>query len=199
VNRRHIRTGCTAALVLLVAGCTGTAPPTWRAVPALSSSVASSVAAADISAIDIPATASPAGLINPGSVDTTNPQAVALAVVITLHRWDTRIDTAPSAAARRAAPWMTPALTADLTAVPTTTDSSWLDLETHDGYTDLIATIADEYGQPPNTADIAYVQVTYTVTLHGRDGWRNSQPSTLDRVELIRPDGAVPWRVKGFH
>jgi hypothetical protein len=180
------------AVLLLTISCTSTAATTPE--PAALSATPIFASVGDDDAPGPPA----AGLINPDDVDNSNPQAVALATVTTLHRSDTRIDTTPTGAARRATPWMTPELAAGVTTTPASSNSTWLDLETHDGYTDLTAAIADEYGQPPNTDSVAYVQVSYTVTLTGRDGWVSTQPPALDRIQLTKIDIADPWLVSGY-
>lgn len=131
--------------------------------------------------------------VGPSAVDSPDPGAVALAAVATVLEWDTRTDTSPADAAVRAARWLSPVLRTEL-ASPTRTYSTWLDLEQHDGYTTAVAHRADEYSQPEDTATTAYVQVSATVTFHGRDGWEYTRPAQLVRVTLQSASGGT-WLI----
>jgi hypothetical protein len=141
-----------------------------------------------------------AGLIDPSSVDTSDPHAVALAAVLTTHRWDTRTDSSPTDAARRAGQWLTPDLGVTVAVTGQRANGDWLELQNHRGYSEVTAAIADEYGQPADTDTTAYVQVSYTVTLVAADGWTRTLRPDVARVRLTRSNSSpeAVWLISGF-
>jgi hypothetical protein len=138
------------------------------------------------------------GLIDPSSVDTSDPHAVALAAVLTTHRWDTRTDSSPADAARRAGRWLTPDLGVTVAVTRQRANGDWLELQSHGGYSEVTAAIADEYGQPADTDTTAYVQVSYTVTLVGTAGWTRTLRPSVDKVRLTRSDATQTWLISRF-
>jgi hypothetical protein len=134
----------------------------------------------------------------PGNVNNADPNSVARAVVITTNQFDTRTDTSSLDALRRAGRWLTPALLAGSLAVPQRTDAAWTTLVTHRGYTTVDhIELANEYGQPPNTATTQYIQISYQVHDLGRDSCRGSDTGPqLARLQLIKQDNS--WKVKAF-
>lgn len=138
------------------------------------------------------------GTVDLAAVDITNPDDVARAVVTTLNQYDTRTDSSPAAAAGRAAPLLTLSLATELTEVDIRTDSTWLDLEQHDGYTEATTELVNEYGQPANTTTAALAQVSVTVQAIGRDGWTCTERARVVRVQLSRTSAVEPWLASGF-
>ncbi len=134
----------------------------------------------------------------PGNVNNADPNSVARAVVITTNQFDTRTDTSSLDALRRAGRWLTPALLAGSLAVPQRADAAWTVLAGYHGYTTVDhIELANEYGQPTNTADTYYIQISYQVHDLARDGWRDSRAGPqLVRMQLIKQDGG--WKVKAF-
>lgn len=197
---RRIGAGFLAAGVMLT-GCGGTTPGSEPAVSRPATAAASSSPASTASGTQSLASAVAAprgGVIDPATVDEGDPNAVAVAAVITLYRWDTRTDMSPLDATQRAAGWFTPDLAADSTTMPARGNAAWVDLAGHDGYTTVTTVLANEYGQPPNTDTWALAQVSYTVTSIGADGWTTSSDPTVLRVRLSRAATSEPWRVSGF-
>lgn len=137
-------------------------------------------------------------LTNAIGVDDTNPDAVADAVVFTTNQADTETDSSRLDALRRAARWLTPALLAGSLAAQHRPDADWSALIRHRGYTTVDhLQLANEYGQPPNTAITRYVQISYLTHELGRDGWRGSNTGAqLDRLRLIKRGPS--WEVEAF-
>lgn len=137
-------------------------------------------------------------LTNAIGVDDTNPDAVARAVVLTTNQVDTETDSSRLDALRRAARWLTPALLAGSLATPQRPDADWSALTRRRGYTTVDhIELANEYGQPPNTAATHNVQISYQIHKFGRDGWKDSNSSPyLARLRLIKR--GTTWKVRGF-
>ena len=131
-------------------------------------------------------------------VDAANPYAVARAVVLATNQADTQVDSSRRDALRQAAQWLTPALLAGSLAAPHRPDADWNTLIRHHGYTTVDhLELANEYGQPPNTATRRYMQISYLLHELGRDGWRESNTGPqLDRLRLIKR--GFSWEVEGF-
>lgn len=133
----------------------------------------------------------------PGDVNSADADSVAEAVVITTNQSDTETDYSSLDPLQRARQWLTPALLAGSSAVPHRADAGWTALAAHHGYTSVDhIELANEYGQPPNTAASRYIQISYQVHEHGRDGWDNNTGPQLARLRLIRKDNT--WKVKAF-
>lgn len=141
----------------------------------------------------------PAGpLPRPSDIDDADPDQVAIAAVIALYTVDSRTDASPTDAYRRAAPWLTAELAADLAAVPPAGGADWLNIAAHRGYTTVTSpTIANEYGQPPDADRVAYRAVTFTVTTINRDEANSSTTARDTRyLRLAKAGGA--WKVSGL-
>ncbi len=143
-----------------------------------------------------------AGDISPASVNTSDASAVAIAAVTTINRHDTAIDASPLDALRRAARWLSPTLVHDSLDVPERGDADWTTLAGHHGYT-VVAQVqlANETGQPPNTATRVYEQISYTLIDIGRDGWRGlATGPQVARLELTSTGSgtATRWQVSAF-
>lgn len=138
-----------------------------------------------------------AAIVIPVDVDPADPGAVALAATITIATSDTSTDTDPGAALRRAAPWIDPHLLADMLNTPTSSSGTWLALSAHHGYTHVTAQLANEYGQPADTAADVYETVSYTVQTPYRDGATPPAPAGgVMRLHLTRCAGG--WHVSAF-
>ncbi|WP_420116574.1 hypothetical protein [Micromonospora sp.] len=186
---------------LLLAGCGSTTPGNASAAsgPATAAVTSSPAGTANETQPRASTTVAPrGGVIDPATVDENNPNAIAVAAVITLYRWDSRTDLSPLDATQRAAAWFTPDLASDSTTGPARGNAAWVELVDHDGYTTVTAVPANEYGQPPNTDTRALTQVSYTVTSIGADGWTTTSDPTVLRVRLARTSISEPWRVSGF-
>lgn len=134
----------------------------------------------------------------PGNISSADPDSVARAVVITANQSDTETDSSFLDALRRAGHWLTPALLAGSLAVPERADAGWAALLAHHGYTTVgHIELANEYGQPPNTATTHFVQISYLVLDLGRDGWSGHTPGPqLARLQLMNVSGL--WQVEAF-
>lgn len=134
----------------------------------------------------------------PGTVNNADPNSVALAVVVTTNQFDTRTDTSSLGALRRAGRWLTPALLAGSLTVPQRQNAAWTTLAAHRGYTTVDhLELANEYGQPLDTAAVHYVQISYQLRDLGRDGWRSAGTGPqLARIRLIKT--GTRWQVNAF-
>ncbi len=217
-RQRDAAVATAAVLALLLAACNTppkqTGPPSSSAAvttPTISSgqpadagdkTIPSPSAVGDTHPIQPPgdtAATPAAGAIARSSVNNADPNSVAIAVVTTLNRQDTTGDASPLDAVRRAAPWLTSTLLADSLNVPQRGDTRWSALAAHRGYTAVDRVLlANEIGQPPNTATTAYVQVSYQTQKFGRDGWQGSPTGRqLSRLRLTRT-AAGAWQVTAF-
>lgn len=140
------------------------------------------------------------GVLDPGAVKDRGGKgadAVADAVAATFYRHDTRLDTSPADAGRRAAPWLTPAYAAALAAPrPGGGGAAWLELADHDGYTTTAVTTVTESGAPPDTGTAAYRQRQVIVTAHGSAGWTRRPDTHALFIRLTRTDPDAPWKVQ---
>lgn len=194
------------AAAILIAGLAACGSPTWPAagmLPAASqpgdragttSAMSSPTAAAGTRQAAKPAIPPP----GPVQVHDADPTAVARAVVITTNQFDTRTDTSRLDALRRAGRWLTPALLTGLLAVPSRPGAAWMALVARRGYTTVDhIELANEYGQPADTPDLHYIQISYHVHELGPNGWRGSNAGPeLSRLQLVKLSG--DWKVKAF-
>lgn len=127
-------------------------------------------------------------------VSTADPSSVAMAAAQTTYRWDTHIDTAPVDAERRAAPWLTPALVAQLQPATAGAGASWNTLAAHQGWSSTTA-VLDSAPRPPDTATTADRQVNVTQAFHGSSGWSAPAQPQAVLMQLTRSSSAGPWRV----
>lgn len=130
---------------------------------------------------------------NLSTVDRSNPDAVAVAVLTIAAQIDTTRDTSFSDGLRRAFPLLSPAYAADVNAAPTpTTDSDWQQWTQHQAYTQASLRPSPE-DRPPDAAAAAYRPYMLTRTPTGRDGWRGPPQQLIALVTLDRqPTG---WAV----
>ncbi len=187
-----------ALTVLLVASCGG--PPhkatTSRPPPAISATPVPK----DSGAEPVPAgtPGQPRGG-NPSWPDNANDlDAVTDAVLVTLSRWDTRIDNSRNDAARRALPYLGGQY-AKAVREPTSGGggADWLDLVKHDGYTTATVERANQDGAPADTDKAASRVRIVTVTPHGANGWTGTVTTSTYFVTLGRSVTGSPWQVIG--
>jgi hypothetical protein len=134
-------------------------------------------------------------------VDRNDPDAVAAAFVVRLELWDTELDRRPNDAARRAAPYATPQLRAQLlSATPEGAPGNrWDVLVRHRGWT-TVTTESGGIGEDPPTSDTAAVRAVTPVPVdHGVDGWTSSpDPPGTYIVKLSRVGKGRPWSVSSY-
>ncbi|MGQ0632496.1 MAG: hypothetical protein ACT4P1_15865 [Sporichthyaceae bacterium] len=141
------------------------------------------------------------GTIDPADVNgrsKNGADAVADAVAATFYRHDTRLDTSPADAPRRATPWLTATYAAALAAPrPGGGGAAWLELIDHDAYTSTKVRPVLESGAPPDTPQQAYRQRQVTVTAHGTNGWTQRETHVLF-LALTRTGTGAPWKVNAL-
>lgn len=138
------------------------------------------------------------GVIDPATVDFSDPDQVADATVTTMATSDTLIDLSPMDASRRAEPWLTPEYYAMVAEpIPGGGGAPWLELEKYDGYTTTTLSDATEMGQPADTETEAFrARATATERL-GADGWMGEPTQKVYYVYLVRDSAEDPWLVDG--
>ena len=137
------------------------------------------------------------GLPDPRRVKQSDATAVAVAAAVTMHTYDTMIDTKSHDAVRRALTWCTPALARQLGQQPQREGlgSKWTTWHTHRAYTRARGQNATEYGAPPDTATLADRTIAVTMTPIGRDRWRGTAETAALYVTLTRAGATAPWRI----
>lgn len=130
-------------------------------------------------------------------VDTTNVDAVADAVLAAVNTYDTRIDTSPLAASRRAAAFLGGAYATSLVAATHegAPGAQWTTLAQHDGYTTASVQRREQDGAAPDTSIAASRVRSVTITAHGADGWTTTWPAVVEYVTLQRATARSPWQV----
>lgn len=134
-------------------------------------------------------------------VDRTSADAVAEAFVVRLELLDTRLDTRPNDAARRAAAYATPKLRSQLLSGEPTgpPGERWTELVEHHGWTSVTSQLGGLGESPPTTATTATRAVTPTPTDHGVDGWiSHPNPPGTYIVVLDRAWKGRTWAVSGY-
>ena len=139
------------------------------------------------------------GLIDPATVDTSDADQVADAVVTTMETADTRIDVTPMDASRRAEPWLTPQyLETILQPIPGGGGAGWIELDANDGYTTTTLSDATEMGQPEDTDTEAFRARAAATERLGADGWTGESTQSVYYVFLVRDSAEDPWLVDGI-
>lgn len=134
-------------------------------------------------------------------VDRRSADAVAVAFVVRLELWDTRLDRRPNDAARRAVGYATPTLRGTMLAGEPEAGpgTRWAALAEHHGWT----TVRTESGglgeKPPTTITRAVRSVTPVSIDHGTDGWTSypESPGTYI-VTLQRTGKDRSWAVSSY-
>jgi len=176
----------------------GPGATTLGSAPGLPARVAQHAAADSTAPTGRPCPDGPADAVSLSTVNEADPDAVAEAVVITTNQSDARTDSSTLDALRRARRWLTPDLLTGSLTVPERPNAAWTALVAHCGYTTVDhVELANEYGQPANTAKTASIQITYRENYLGRDGWRGGDMGRqLARVHLIK--SGHTWQVNAF-
>lgn len=192
-----------AAAVLLLAGCShtpggaGQAPvPTQAIISASTLGVATSGAPLTSSTptAPMPTRTAPANAF--GSVDGSDPTAVAEAMVTAAFTSSTRTDTRPFDATRRALIWYTPTAVAKVRAEAPTgpVGAEWITWTAHKVTTAVQVGISHDAGAPADTPTGADRQLQVRVTPRGADGW-TSAPEVYQCFVTLTRVGAGPWQV----
>ena len=191
------------AVVLLATGCSGNnaaQQPTTGVSPTGLQGTASGASTAPVTPQPIPPgnpTKAPAGgLPRPSQVNGLSATAVAVTVAAVTYRYDTAIDNSPSDAQRRAKPWLSAALAAQLDGGPVAAPGAeWNTWVLHRGYTASTALDATEDGAPVDTATRADRTIAVTVQPVGRDRWRGTTQQYALFITLTRTGAKSSWRV----
>jgi hypothetical protein len=203
VNARVV---AAAAAVLLAAGCSGNnaaQQPTTGVSPTGLQGTASGTPGASTTPVTpqpIPPgnpTKEPAGgLPKPSQVNGLSATAVAVTVAAVTYRYDTAIDNSPSDAQRRAKPWLSAALAAQLEGGPVAAPGAeWNTWVQHRAYTTSTALDATEDGAPADTTTRADRTIAVTVQPIGRDRWRGTPQQYALFITLNRPGAKSSWQV----
>jgi hypothetical protein len=135
------------------------------------------------------------------TVDLHDADAVAVAFVVRLQLWDTRLDRRPNDAVRRAAAYATPRLRSRLLAAQPTGGAGerWGRLTEHRGWTTVSTRLGGIGESPPTTDRSAVRAVTPVCVDHGSDGW-TSFPDPLGTfvVVLARAGRSRVWAVSSY-
>lgn len=193
----------TAAVVVVVAGCTSSSP-------ARTASTAPSPTPVGTTGAPVPVVTGsmvappPETTGRPGvprgapsaPVDTGDPTQVAARFAATTFIVDTAIDRSRFDAQRRSARWATPAYATALTApVPVTGDHEFTVLADHHGYTTVTVAANTDDGRPPDLLRSAARSFTVTPTAHGERGWTQAWPARTMYIFLTRAGASAPWQV----
>lgn len=180
----------TLTLALVVAGCAPAAEPgPGEASSPVSTPSTAPSADAPTEAADAPAAPEEAMLVH-ASADEVADQVAAV-----MWASDTRTDNDASAAAGRAAEWLTPQFAQTATqAVPTGAD--WLELVEHEGTLVPEVVDVDEGMDAPQDTESAAVRTRLvTLTPTGRDGWVGEPRILVATLTLVRETQDAPWLV----
>ena len=137
-----------------------------------------------------------AALPQAGDVDRRSPDAVSEAALTALYSYDTALDRSPADAARRALPWLSPALAQSIrTAQPAPPGASWTIWSAHHAV--ITARLAPGHDdRPADTATDAYRQYTVELIPRGRDKWQG--PPEVTTVFLQLTQGTDGWNVEAL-
>lgn len=192
------------AVVLTAAGCGATsqaaAGPNTGANATAIPAAATARRALTSSA---PATAASSSTTTPadyGSVDRSNPTAVARAAITANWTSDTTVDSGPFAATLRSLIWYTPAAAAKVRAHPPTgpAGEQWSTWSSHRAITTVATALDHDTGAPPDTSTAAYRSFEVTVTAHGQAGWTAPASHYQCFVTLTRTSANAAWQVAVF-
>ncbi|MDQ2729058.1 MAG: hypothetical protein M3Y91_14645 [Actinomycetota bacterium] len=137
----------------------------------------------------------PAG--NFGSVNRTDPTAVAEAVLEANFGSNTTTDTSPFDAVKRSLIWYTPAGAAQVLASAPTgpAGAEWTTWTQHKVTATVTVQVNHDSGAPPDTPTASYRQFNVLVTPHGADGWTSPPDQYQCFVTLTTPGPGSPWQV----
>lgn len=205
-------TAATALLsaVIVLAGC-GTTPTEVTATnpPATPTSTAGSgpspqqpapAGASTTTTTSTPVTPAVTTAASAGTVNRSDPTAVAEAMLDTTFRSNTTTDTSPYTAVKRSLAWFTPAAAARvLASAPTSpVGAEWITWTAHEVTTSVAVHINTDPGAPADTATSADRQFNVTVTPHGEDGWTTAPDQYQCFVTLTRTSPTGAWQVSNL-
>ncbi len=132
------------------------------------------------------------------TLDYRDPTAVCLRFADAVYRRDTRTDTGPQAAYRRATAYTTGDLAAAVAAQPDGRDPHWSTWRAHRAATDptVTAAVPDGDVQPADTTNQSYRVAQVTLTAAGTDGWRG--PTEQHFVFCTLRGDPHGWRVERY-
>jgi hypothetical protein len=135
----------------------------------------------------------PRGLkVNLAAVNRTNAGDVAKAFATIAYSSDTRTDTSPADAGRRAAPLATPELTKALKAAPPGRGGAdWTDLVSAKGYTLVKTRVNTDGGAPAGTATTEYASYVVTITPKPT----GAAQTVVVYLQITRTTPTGPWAV----
>jgi len=135
------------------------------------------------------------GLPNPKKVR-DNPSAVSKAALTVMWTVDTRIDVSLHDASVRAAAYATPKYARQVRDTPprSAPGAEWHTWASHEAYTKVKLTPADDAGTPPDTEVKAYRTWTVTTTPHGAKGW-TGDPTTVTAFVQLTGKADKGWKV----
>lgn len=138
----------------------------------------------------------PAGPVpHPSTVDGRNPDAVAIAAVVTTWSTDTELDNGPHDAGLRAIPYLAPELAAAVRAhrPVAAPGARWTTWSRHRAHTVVRAHIVHDAARPDDTPATAHRHVGATLSPTGRDGWHAPAREIDVFVTLTR--SGPSWKV----
>lgn len=193
------RTSMSLTLITLLAtGCGNTPhdPATNPPTPPVTTSVTTSP---PNSPLPPPCTNQPApGCIStvpdPGEVNYTDPDAVALAAIITLYTWPT--GTSPYDAITAARTYLTSQLYNELHQSRNYGGGTYHAATAADGHTIIEAYPTNELGQPTATDTTAYSTITWTIITIDRHGHITTQNTTTNFITLTKE--TTGWAVQNL-
>jgi len=199
-----------AAVVVILAGCgsttakvgagahsTGSHPTSPRPADATSSTAGTVPRTTTTTTAPTTTATTTAPTPSYGSVDRSNPSAVAVAMIEATFTSNTTKDKTPQDATRRSAIWYTPTAAAQLLAQQPTgpVGAQWLAWTAHKAVTAVAVTPNSDPGAPQDTPTVAYRQYAVQVTPHGAGGWTTPPDLYVCFVTLTRTDPSAPWQV----
>jgi len=150
---------------------------------------------AGIASPTVPALVNPP--VDPG-LDYRDPTAVCLRFADAVYRRDTRTDTSPQTAYRRAMSYVTGELAGAVAAQPDGRDPQWAQWRTNGAATDptVTAAVAEGDVQPSDTAHHSYRVAEVRLTPIGANGWRG--PTEQHFVLCTLRADSQRWRVESY-
>lgn len=204
MTRRAPVLAAVGAVVLATAGCGATSqsaagPKTGASATAapVATTARRALTSSALSTAPSSSTTTPADY---GSVDRSNPTAVARAAITANWTSDTTVDSRPFAATLRSLIWYTPAAAAKVRAHPPTgpAGEQWSTWAAHRATTTVTMQLDQDAGAPPDTSTVAYRSFEVTVTAHGQAGWTAPASHYQCFVTLTRTSADAAWQVAVF-
>jgi hypothetical protein len=199
VDRPFLRLTILAAAGLL-AGCAATSPhhTAARTAPRTAGGAATTTSTSATTTVStLPPPASPTGQPLPAGVNTSDPTAVADAMLTAAFTSNTTIDQSPFDAVKRSLVWYTPAAAQQILASAPTgaPGAQWNLWAQHQATTTVsISPPQSESGAPPDQPTHAHRSFIVTVTPQGPSGW-TAPPAQYVCFVTIARNGTAPWQI----